>query len=162
MVNGKVQEVDLDKGYAVINRKWENGDQIAWAWEMPIYRVQANELVKDDSGMVCLERGPIVYCAEGIDNGGKVFDLILPDKAKLQSQHNRDLFCGVTTIKAEGERLTNPRLGPVATESAEITFVPYYVWNNRGPYEMSVWQPTTQSKAKYCFDNSMKNTRPSY
>jgi uncharacterized protein len=162
MANGKKLEVKLDKGYAVINRKWEYGDKITWEWEMPINLVQANELVKDDSGMVSIERGPIVYCAEGIDNESKVLDLILPDNTRLESKHNTDLFGGVTTIKAEGERLINPRLGPVTTKPTEITLVPYYVWNNRGPSEMSVWQPTTQSKAKYCYDKFMKETRWSY
>ena len=37
----------------------------------PVRRVVANERVEEDRGKVALERGPLVYCAEGIDNEGR-------------------------------------------------------------------------------------------
>ena len=60
----------LQKGYAVLRRTWKAGDTIELNLPMPIHRVLADEAVKAGRGRVALERGPLIYCVEGIDNGG--------------------------------------------------------------------------------------------
>ncbi|HPG41240.1 MAG TPA: glycoside hydrolase family 127 protein [bacterium] len=130
-VNGEKIQPEMQKGYAVIQRDWQAGDVIELNLLMPVNRVIANENVQDDLGKVALERGPIVYCAEWVDNGGKALDLALADNAVLSTEYNPDLLGGVTILK--GEALNN--VGKKST----LTAIPYYAWSHRGPGEMSVW-----------------------
>ncbi len=65
---------------------------------MPVRRVVADDLVEADAGLVAFERGPIVFCVEGVDNGGDVFDMVVPDSAKLRSHFRPDLLGGVQVI----------------------------------------------------------------
>jgi DUF1680 family protein len=98
---------------------------------MPVRRVLAHPAVKADQGRFALERGPLVYCAEGADNDGKVLDKILADKITFQTQERHDLFGGIVTIRA------------IPHEPAQaLTCIPYYAWCHRGPDEMRVWFPT--------------------
>jgi len=130
-VNGELYPSELHKGFANIRRKWSGGDVVELYLPMRIHRVLANDNVIENVRKVALERGPIVYCAEWIDNKGKVFDLMIPDDAQLYSEHRDHLLGGVTLIK-----------GTVLRESgraADLTAIPYYAWSHRGTGEMSVW-----------------------
>ena len=81
-------------------RTWKPGDVVTLDLPMPVRRVLADERVADDAGKVALERGPLVYCAEGIDNGGSVLDLVVPDDAAFQRRTTgRDLLGGVTVLR---------------------------------------------------------------
>jgi DUF1680 family protein len=127
-VNGQPQKLELQKGYAVVTRQWKQGDVLALKLAMPVRRVAAHERVTDDAGRIALERGPLVYCFEGIDHADKVFRLTIPDNAKLESQFRPDLLGGVTVIIGQCEE------GP-------LTAIPYYAWCNRGAGQMQVWMP---------------------
>ncbi len=136
-VNGKEQEIMLDKGFAKLACVWEKGDVIELNVPMPIRKVVAHKKVKDDVGKFCLERGPIIYCAEGIDNGGKVLDLILPKDGELSPVHRNDLLNGVTVLTGQAF----VQAGNQANEKKPQVFtaVPYYAWAHRGQGEMKVW-----------------------
>jgi len=123
-------------GYVEVRRAWKSGDSIEFKLDMPIERVKADSKVKADVGRVALVRGPVVYCAEAVDNGGRVFNLALPGDSKLASEHRADLLGGVTVIK--GKALAKGREGePVA--AVDFTAIPYYAWDHRAPGEMTVW-----------------------
>jgi DUF1680 family protein len=121
-INGNSPGNLVQNGYAVIHGDWKAGDVIEMDLPMEIERVKADPRVKDNAGRVAIRRGPIVYCAEGVDNGGKAMELKLPADVKLIAEHRDDLLGGVTVIKA-----------------GDITLVPYYAWDNREPGEMAVW-----------------------
>jgi DUF1680 family protein len=90
---------------------------------------------------VGIERGPLVYCAEGADNGGKVFDKVLAGKLAIFRPIGKpDLLGGVTAIQCP----------PRPKTKTFLTLVPYYAWCHRGPDEMRVWFPTGQT-AKSAF-----------
>src|SRR5262249_28202445 len=78
-VNGPPVEVKPDRGFARIEGRWGKGDAIELTLPMPVRRVSADPRVKDDDGRVALERGPLVYCAEWVDNGGRALNLVVPD-----------------------------------------------------------------------------------
>lgn len=134
-VNGKEQEVILDKGYAVIQRNWQTNDEIYLVLPMEIRRVVSDEKVKDDLGRVALERGPIVYCAEWVDNNGKTSNIILPDESKLSSKYVNDLLGGITIIEGKAKIIDNAG----AVKSADFKAIPYFAWLNRGKGEMDIW-----------------------
>jgi DUF1680 family protein len=132
-LNGSPVKINIDKGYAVINRIWSKADTIELNIPMPIRRVIAHEKVKDDINKTSLVRGPIVYCLEWVDNENKVLDMVIPDKARLQTELRKDLFGGIITIK-----------GNVLDKSGnrrKMLAIPYYAWSHRGPGEMAVWLP---------------------
>ena len=97
-VNGRAVSPTLEKGYAVLRRTWKAGDTIELNLPMPIHRVLANEGIEAGRGRVALERGPLIYCAEGIDNGGQARTLVLPADAELVAEHRKDLLGGITVI----------------------------------------------------------------
>ena len=134
-VNGKEQKVILDKGYAVIQRNWQANDEIYLDLPMEIRRVVSDEKVKDDLGRVALERGPIVYCAEWVDNNGKTSNIILPDESKLSSEYVMDLIGGITIIEGKAKIIDNAG----AVKSADFKAIPYFAWLNRGKGEMDIW-----------------------
>ena len=75
-------------------------------------------------GLTALERGPLVYCVEGIDNGGTVGGAAIRRNAEIAVQWREDLLEGITVLDWDGN-----------------VAVPYYAWANRGPGQMAVWVP---------------------
>jgi DUF1680 family protein len=98
-VNGEAQEVALDRGYAVLERRWKAGDSVELSLPMPVRRVESHERVTANAGRIALERGPIVYAVEAVDNGGDVFNIVLPDDATLVPEHRADFLGGVTVLR---------------------------------------------------------------
>jgi DUF1680 family protein len=129
-VNGKSIPLDVVKGYARIHRTWEDGDVVLLDLPMPVRLVKAHPKVVEDSGKVALERGPLVYCVEGIDHAGKALDLVLPENPQLSVEFVPDLLHGLIVIKGKVLLDGNAR---------ELTAIPYYAWCHRGVGEMAVW-----------------------
>ena len=71
-VNGEPVEAELQSGYFTIERKWKKGDRVEVHFDMEPRVVKAHHKVEADRGLVAVERGPLVYCAEWPDND---FDL---------------------------------------------------------------------------------------
>jgi len=125
-VNGMAGALTVQQGYATISRTWQSGDVVELMLPMPVRRVECHPAVQDNVGKVALARGPLVYCAEGVDNGGHVLNATLLDTATLATKLVPDLLHGVVVIRAQ-QPLGN------------LTFVPYYAWAQRGVGEMTVW-----------------------
>ena len=139
-VNGKPFALDMDKGFARIRRKWKKGDVVKLSLPMPIRRVLSHENVKDNAGKAALQCGPIVYCAEWPDNGGRVSNLILPDDAALRPEYRKDVLSGVTVICSTARGLYPSEDGElVVTKEQDFVAIPYYAWAHRGRGEMAVW-----------------------
>lgn len=121
-VNGSVIAADAQDGYVNIDRQWQEGDVIEIAFPIPIRRVVSHPAIEDNVGKVALERGPIVYAAESIDNAGQALNLVLPDDTLLSPAYRADLLNGVTVITGN-----------------QFMAIPYYAWAHRGTGEMAVW-----------------------
>ncbi len=138
-VNGAREQPVVDQGYAVLRRRWQEGDTVRLELPMPVRRVVAHDNVEDDRGRVALERGPILYCLEGIDNDGTVADVVLPAHAEVTTEHCPDLLGGVTVLRASAQRAKSEEDGTVRLDSVAITAVPYYAWAHRDSGAMAVW-----------------------
>ena len=130
-VNGQRVTPTLSHGYAVVSRTWAPGDEITLDLPMTVRRVVADQRVEDDRGRIALERGPLVYAAEAVDNNGSVLDIVVPDTAAFETEHDPELLGGVTLLKAAVE----DRKG----KARRLTAIPYYAWSHRGTGEMAVW-----------------------
>ncbi|RYG59836.1 glycoside hydrolase family 127 protein, partial [bacterium] len=108
-VNGKVlPKPIIEKGYAVLNRQWHKGDSVEVNLDMPVERIEANPNVKADIGLLAIQRGPIVYGAEALDDGNSL-DWSLAREPEFQVQHREALLGGIDTItglKPDGNRFT--------------------------------------------------------
>lgn len=141
-VNGQDVSVRPVKGFVNIRRDWTAGDTIEMDLPMPVRRLAANERVKDDLGRVALERGPIVYCVEGIDNSGvdNVANILIPDDASLSTDYKGDLLNGVTVISGDVKLVSRPQSSKeTIVKPHRLTAVPYYARANRGSMPMAVW-----------------------
>jgi len=61
----------------------EKGDVIEYHIPMPIQRIQAQDVLKQDEQRIALQRGPLVYCIEGADNDGKAWNIVFPNNATI-------------------------------------------------------------------------------
>ncbi len=141
-VNGEAVRLDIEAGFARIDRRWTPGDVVELDLPMPVRRVVAHEDVKADRGRAAIERGPIVYAVEAVDNNGRVADLVLPLSVVLKHEFRPSLLGGVGVI-------TGPAMAVDAdgrSRTVQMTAVPYFAWANRGKGEMAVWIPYETAK----------------
>jgi DUF1680 family protein len=132
----------LERGYARIKRTWKKGDVIDLLLSMPVRRVVANASVKADAGRIALQRGPIVFCAEGIDNGGKALNLALSDRAAFRAEFRPALLNGVVVLRGKARAGNSSEGGKISSpKERDFLAIPYYAWANRGAGEMEVWFP---------------------
>jgi len=139
-VNGKVVEYAVQNGYAVISRTWQVNDKVEVNLPMEVRRVIAIEKINDDKGKVALQRGPLVYCAEWVDNNGKASNILMPANTVFSTVFKPDLLNGIMVINAEVPAVVISN-NSVATVKQSFTAIPYYSWANRGKGEMMVWFP---------------------
>jgi DUF1680 family protein len=139
-VNGTtVPNPHADRGYATISRTWKAGDVVRLELPMPVERIHADPRVQADVGRVALQRGPVVYCLEGVDNEGQARNVYLPRESRLAASFEQDLLGGVVVIRGEAQAVT--RNGKLETHPVRFQAVPYATWDNRAPGPMAVWLP---------------------
>ncbi|MHB8972099.1 MAG: glycoside hydrolase family 127 protein [Pirellulaceae bacterium] len=127
-VNGVPAEArPNEKGYAVLNRSWKAGDQVELRLPMEVQRIEAHPQVTADAGRVAIQRGPLVYCFEAVDNGDRARNIVLDREPKFEIQQQADQLGGVTFIHAQ------------ARGGQRVTAIPYYAWDHRAPGSMCVW-----------------------
>jgi hypothetical protein len=127
-VNGRPWPVRREKGFVRVRRLWREGDTVELDLPMPVRRVTARPEVAADRGRVALTRGPLVYCFEAADNGGRVLGRRIPDGMLFRAEPRPDLLGGVIAL-----------VGRADGDDGVLTAVPYHSWANRGPGEMAVW-----------------------
>jgi len=142
-INGQPVDYPIEKGYALLKRKWKKGDVLEVSLPMEVRKIVANEKVKDDIGKVALQRGPLMYCAEWPDNNGKVSNFIMPSSTVFTSEFKPELLNGVLTLKANVPTVTIDANGEnINTTKKPFVAIPYYAWAHRGKGEMMLWFPT--------------------
>lgn len=150
-INGQEVKFAETNGYAVLNRKWKKGDEIKLSLPMEIKRVVSHPAVKTNKGLIALERGPILYCMETVDNPSGVNNIIIPESSKMEINREENMLNDIVVISGDAVAMeiknpANKPGGPVKMpyiSSTPIKFkaIPYSVWNNRGATDMKVWFP---------------------
>lgn len=148
-VNGERLEVASECGYALLSRQWSDGDTVELVLSMPVERVMPHAKIRQTAGQIALQRGPLVYCLEEVDNGSRLANICIPQDSSLEASFDSELFGGVSVITGQGLRI-EPADESAAlyrhhsqsryNESAIIVrAIPYFLWANREPGEMRVW-----------------------
>ena len=148
MVNGEVVESDVENGYFTITRKWKRGDKVTIHFDMEPRTVVADNKVAADRGRVAVERGPIVYCAEWADNDFDISSVLMSRKPEFRAEYNKEKLYGVTELTTKAVSLSIGEDGMLHTGDVDLTLIPYYAWNHRGPGSMSVWLPQDVSAVR--------------
>lgn len=152
-VNGEEQPLNIENGFARIQRNWEKGDVVEVELPMPVRQIVGNENLVENRGKVALQRGPLVYCLEGPDNpDGRVLNLALTDEQEFTLEYQRAFLGGVTVLKGEATAfdIGNDRTLHLM-EKQPFTAIPYYAWAHRGMHEMTVWVVKDPAIAKPLF-----------
>lgn len=149
LVNGKPHKKSVVAGYAVVERNWQPGDVVSVKMDMPVRRVQANSMVQYNEGLLSMERGPVVYAIEAIDQEKDyLFDIVIPRDSKIDYVFDEGLLNGVVVLQGNATVVETDKSSGFATERP-LTFkaIPYATWNNRGYGQMVVWTPENKEYA---------------
>ena len=135
-------EYDIQKGYAFLDIK--KGDVIEAGLDGTPKLIYCSSKVAENTGCTAVTCGALVYCFEGVDNGGDVLSLFIKENASIEhGGYKKELKADC--LKVSGYRAApsntlysskRPELTPLT-----LTAVPYYTWGNRGENQMRVWLP---------------------
>ena len=155
-VNDEAVDVasSVEKGYITIGREWSQTDTVQLDLAMPVERVYANPKVRQDVGCVALQRGPLVYCLEEVDNAASTRQVVLPRDAAVTASLNAAEFGGLVVVHsdagfadAQGWDGALYHTGGATLTPIRMTAIPYYAWDNRQPGDMCVWIHERQETA---------------
>ncbi len=147
-INGEKVDIasHLVDGYVRLEREWTDGDRLALDLPLALRPQYANPKVRQDVGRVALMRGPLVYCAEEVDNGKDLNAIVLPlqlpaAQTSVLGDLNGAVAVDVQVMREDVSDWGTPlyRSEPAKRASAKARFVPYHLWDNREPGEMLVW-----------------------
>ncbi len=129
----------VQNGYAVVDN---DGSETVLELEIKVRAVWADPRVLRDAGCICLMRGPVVYCAEGVDNAHPLHSYRVAPDAAVTEEYNATF--GLVTLTAEAEYLapfsgTLYASAPPTAERAALKLIPYSCFANRGQTDMLVW-----------------------
>jgi DUF1680 family protein len=159
-VNGKTQSGAAPGAYLPIRRQWASGDTIQLKVEVVPQVIEANPRVADDTGRVAIQRGPLIYCLEELDQpSGTVLSDVAVNPGRrpadqFQTEFKSDLLGGMVVLHHTGvvyepgasEKLLYSHYGrETSTRKVPLTFIPYYAWANRQATSMQVWNLLLQS-----------------
>ncbi len=148
-VNGEAVDVtSAADGYLTIDRKWKKGDKIQLHFDMEPRTVRANEKVEQDRGMISVERGPVVYCAEGVDNDFDImttlmnqqpqFSVLPAQDFKIKAADGEHTY-QLTKLATDAQALSFDKQGRLVAKNVRLTMIPYYAWCHRERGNMKVW-----------------------
>lgn len=115
-----------DDGYLRIDRRWRAGDTVELTLSMPVQRLEAHPNLREAAGKVALQRGPIVYAFEALDNHGSA-RVELGADPQFRVEHRPDFLDGVSVIHG------------VAADGRPFLAIPFYALANRGKSAQEVW-----------------------
>ena len=151
-LNGKRVAAKAKGGWVSLKRAWRPGDEVALDLAMPVRVLRANDNVAADAGCIALQRGPLVYALESVDNGPALHHLSIPAKQDFKLVPAKGLPKGTVAIAGAAFETTRPgdelySDAAPRTRRRRFVAIPYALWQNRGPAEMQVWTREAQDPA---------------
>jgi DUF1680 family protein len=156
-VNGRILEQVQAGQYYPIPRLWKPGDMVSLEFPIATEIIASNLRVSEDTGRVAVQRGPLVYCMEQLDQPDGValsevsINVNRETTKQFEVEYKEDLLGGVALLHHQGAAYDAPSAeealySPVVptnpkTRPENLTFIPYYAWANRQQSAMQVWVP---------------------
>ena len=159
-LNGEEVSYTVQDGYALLHNDWKAGDEVSISLPMDVHQVVSNENLKTNKGLCSYERGPIVYCAEGVDNGGKLDNLFIPEGATGVAGNAPSTLTslfkgGMLQLRMNGKSCSqsgNQSEVDLVVSDKVIRLIPYFARAHRAASSMLVWIPTDASKMQQPMD----------
>ena len=130
----------------MLDRAWKRGDVVTIGMNMPVRRIKAHDAVAADRDRLAVERGPILYCAEGVDNGGRALDKAVAPDAVFTETAVDVLGNAYPALTCPARTVTRGLRSCVSTPTT-LTLIPYFAWCHRGAGEMQVFFPVKADPA---------------
>jgi len=145
-INGERAEHPAEEnGYIKLEREWKKGDCIELSLPMKVLFMYSNSSVQENCGKTALQRGPVLFCAESVDNNDNLAALLLDPNEAVSVEKAVISGCESIVLKTSAyreQKFENGELyGERAPERKKVSFtaIPYHQWGNRGECEMRVW-----------------------
>jgi DUF1680 family protein len=133
LLNNEKMDFSIHNGYVYFKKVWKDNDELKIELPLGIEKVISHDMVSANTDKVALQRGPLVYCFEEVDNKDDFSNLSISDASILEFRIDQDLLGGTDVIQVEN------------TDHA-FNAIPYYKWSNRGENKMKVWVPLVTDK----------------
>ncbi len=157
-VNGKEQDVQAENGFVDLRREWQPGDVVELHLPMPVRFNRSIEAVAANRDRVAVTSGPLVYCAEGVDNAAKVQQFFLEDLPGQPEIRTAVIDTGVLQNVVRLAMPARAKDGQGVREES-LKLIPYYAWNNRGDASMIVWLPTQSDMIYFTAGDELRGGR---
>lgn len=137
-------------GRVTLTRAWRAGDTVTLRLPVTPRFVHPDPRIDAVRGAVAIERGPFVYALESPDNPGLDLDLVSVDPRSTLTETPADpRLAGAVSVTAVGAVTApstsrwpyGPEVASTEQHPIDLTFIPYYLWANRGSSTMRVWVP---------------------
>lgn len=166
-INGEQQDINVQPNtFITLNRDWKKGDKIVFDMPMRARLIEANPLVEEANGEVCVKRGPLVYCLEEIDIEGNenvapyaekvteprtaspvsIDDIVIPANAQftpvdieIAGSKMKALDATVLLKSSKSWKGTLYRELTPATKKVKVRLIPHYAYGNRGLHDMTIF-----------------------
>jgi DUF1680 family protein len=126
-LNGTASLTNPDEaGFWTFEREWKNGDSVQLDLDLPVRRMLAHPNIASCRGKIALQRGPLVYGFEGLDQND-IPRVTLGTNPKFTVEHRPELLGGVTILRS------------MAANGQPIQAIPFYALANRGQSAQEVW-----------------------
>lgn len=129
---------ELKNGYAYVTV--EGSAEIKLNLDMPAVFVKSNRNVSENAGRVAVMRGPVVYCAESVDNGSNL-KCVCVDTSKNITLCEKEFLVPSLEAEAYREKESDKLYTEIGDDYEKISLkmIPYFTFANRGECEMLVW-----------------------
>jgi DUF1680 family protein len=142
-INEETVSAPVVNGYAYYKRSWKAGDKVVLDMEMEVKVVEANPKVLDLCGRAAVTRGPLVYCAEGVDNKYELRDVRISRSANYVMEQETICETIIPTITTQATIREIPNQlyfdKPVTKHTVPLKLIPYFAWANRKATELTTW-----------------------
>ncbi len=151
VINSDVYTGELIPGtYLEIRRAWQLGDMLVLTLPMPVRRIESHPNIVENHGHVALQRGPILYCVEGVDQPNIDLDTLVLTENDFHADYEPETLSGVVVLRGHAATMTRPQAwqqqlyrtykpARLLQTRVPLTAIPYFAWANRAAAPMRVW-----------------------
>lgn len=129
------------KGYAYFDVK--DGETLRFDFAMKVKFMEARPEAVFDCNRYAVQRGPVIFCMESVDNGANIRNIRLDSRSRFVYGKHPELGVPQLTVKAwrRAPKADAPLYAQrhESLEKMEAVLIPYYAFANRGEAEMQVW-----------------------
>ncbi len=147
--NNNSINLENNTGYINVEITEKTKTEILLNFDMTPNIVITHPYVEETTFQGAIERGPLVYCVEGMDVDADTIDNLLitpkikfsPVQDKIENRSFVSLECEMLYFERDKNQELYTILKTPKFTKKKVKLIPYFAWDNRGFEEMKVWLP---------------------